>query len=352
LPNWLLARTFENKSKSQSPIMSPTNSKSIHSSPTNVNKDSLEATVRQLQDDLSKTKQQLIEQQTIYLQLESQHRQDAEEKTRMFTSSLMKIYKEFESLLKQSLVEQRDSCLKEFKALLDKHRFEQEEKLRQQFKDYEVKLVDLQEGIIKHTESEFEDMDIKVKKIVNGVLRDEQEKEKAKLKSSLDQIESKVKLDTEKYVQNYFKTQSELFKEQIKTGIQQEHLIHKDMINSKLEKLCKASEEKRRSANTLFARHLSGFNFFVDNAQKQLSILKEAHKDLFKNNETIDSYEDYLANSTSGDQLKQPTSSLSSLSLSAFSFSNANSNLANSSTTQNLFKFEPDQPDENLLDDV
>jgi hypothetical protein len=74
--------------------------------------------------------------------------------------------------------------------------------------------------------------------------------------------------------------------------VQQEHLIHKDLINSKLEKLWKHSEEKRRGTNILLNRHLSGLSFFIENAQKQMTILNQAHSDLLKNKEIVDYYGD------------------------------------------------------------
>ena len=45
-----------------------------------------------------------------------------------------------------------------------------------------------------------------------------------------------------------------------------------------------------RNANLLFTRHLSGLNFFIENAHKQLSVLNEAHLDMLKNRDTVDYY--------------------------------------------------------------
>ena len=145
------------------------------------------------------------------------------------------------------------------------------------------------------------------------------------------------------------------FKEQIKSGVMQEHLIHKDLINSKLEKLFKSSEEKRRMTNVLFSRHLGGLNFFVDNAHKQLTILKEAQKDLLKNKEIIDYFGDIgeKSDETSINN-KALMQSVSSLSLNdmAFNFNKLDSNSNKNSSRDNLFLNQAeDDPliDEDLL---
>jgi len=90
--------------------------------------------------------------------------------------------------------------------------------------------------------------------------------------------------------------------------VQQEHLIHKDLINTKLEKLFKSSEEKRRATNLLLSRHMSGLNFFIDSAHKQMGILNQAQADLLKNRETIDYYGDINNNVrlSGSDGSKQP----------------------------------------------
>ena len=126
---------------------------------------------------------------------------------------------------------------------------------------FETKLAEFQGSLIKHCESGFEDMEIKMKHAIDASLKDEFLGDKLKLKQKFEQLEKDLKVDME----------------QIKSGVMQEHLIHKDLINSKLEKIYKASEDKRRMNQLLFTRHLSGLNFFVDNAQKQLSILREVY---------------------------------------------------------------------------
>lgn len=120
-------------------------------------------------------------------------------------------------------------------------------------------------------------MEIKMKHAIDASLKDEFLGDKLKLKQRFEQLEKELKTDIDKHIQTYFRNQSETYKEQIKSGVMQEHLIHKDLINSKLEKLFKASEDKRRMNQLLFTRHLSGLNFFVDNAHKQLGILREVN---------------------------------------------------------------------------
>jgi Na+/phosphate symporter len=139
----------------------------------------------------------------------------------------------------------------------------------------------------------------------------------------------------------------------------QEHLIHKDLINNKLEKLFKSSEEKRRMTNILFARHMSGLNFFVDNAHKQLTILKDAQKDMLKNKEIIDYFgdtaekggddaHDTVSNSEKSIKkyLMQSVSSLSLTDL-ALNGNKADSNKNNS--RDNLFVHMPE--DDQLIDE-
>ena len=258
-----------------------------------------EITVRQLQEELSRAIEQLIDQQTSYLQLQTQHQQQSHEHTHLVT----KIYSDFQSLLKQSLLKQREVLMNDFKQALELQMQEQERKTAQLIKDaqrrhetqvseiFEQKLVEYQEQLIKHNESEYQDMEVKVKLMVSKMFKDEQDKERARLKQTVEMLEKDLKQATEKYVQNYFMSQSEFFKEQIKSGMLQERLIHKDLINNKLEKLFRDSEDKRRQANLLFARHVSSLHFFVANAEKQLGLLKEAQLDLFKNKKIVDYYD-------------------------------------------------------------
>lgn len=258
--------------------------------------------INHLQEELSKTKEALIDQQTSFLQLQAQHRQDLDEKTTSFNSSIVLVYKEFTGLLKQSLLQQREVCLKEFKTLLDKQSLEQEktfhrksEEMQKRYQDYysekfEAKLVDFQENLIKLNKSEFEDTEIKIKKVVQAMFKEEKLNEKQSLLAHLDRVKIELKQENEKSINQHFISHSESFKEQIKSGVMQEHLIHKDLINSKLEKLFKSSEEKRRHTNVLFQRHLGGLNFFISNANKQMGLLKEAHTDLLKNKYIVDFY--------------------------------------------------------------
>ena len=188
-----------------------------------------ESLIKHLQDELAKTKEQLIDQQTNFLQLQSQHRQDLEEKTNSFNSSITLVYKEFANLLKQGLLQQREICYKEFKALLDKQNAEQEKVFARKLEDmhakyeghfsdkFEKRLAEFQENLIKLNQSEYEDTELKIKKIVTSMFRDEQESEKLDLKQQLDQIKKELKQDTEKSVNQYFISHNEDFKVNLKT---------------------------------------------------------------------------------------------------------------------------------------
>jgi hypothetical protein len=317
-----------------------------------------------------------------------QHKLELDEKSTSFQKSINLIIKEFQNMnndLKESLKSefrvQHDQIKAEQERKLNERLTEMRSKIQQDLNEkFELRLADFQENLIRSYESEFEDMQLKVRQIISQSIRDEQTKETAQQKQVFDRIERDLKSETEKYAKNYFLSHGELLKEQIKSGLMQEHLI----LNSKLEKLFKASEEKRRKTNMLFARHMSGLNFFVDNAHKQLSILKECQKDLFKNRDLVEYYGDLEASGSSsfssalkndhnnnhndedGDNLTLNSSdSFFSLNIN----SNENNNIEHFKTAMknfsfskdNLFEFEDEnkQPfiqvktqDENLLNDV
>lgn len=298
--------------KSESKLLddlSAENLSTIHTSETTLNSDLL---VKQLQEELNVTKEHLLDQQTKYLQTQTKHRKEIDDTTNNFNNSV----KEFQVLMKQSLAQQRELLTHEFKVLLQQQAAEYELKMNQKIKDLkarheaeldrqlEDKLVNFQERMIVNQQSELQDIDVKIRKIVAQSVKEENLVEKARLKQNFEQIEKELKNEAEKHVQICFKNQSEVFKEQIKSGIQQEHLIHKDLINNKLEKLFRSSEEKRRATNLLFNRHMSGLNFFFDNARKQLGIINQAQNDLLKNRDIVDYYGDINnnnnSNSTSG----------------------------------------------------
>ncbi len=296
----------------------------------------------EIQEELFKTKEQLLDQQTSYIQMQTQHRQDLEEKNKLLNQSLSLVYREFQGTLKNALNEQRN----EFKQLLETQLNEQENRIRIRLKEvtlkiqseinekFEQKLVEFQENLIKQNESEFQDLEFKLKRLIDTSLKDERQK----LKQQIDKLEKDLKSETEKNVQSFYLSQSENLKEQIKSGVMQEHLIHRDLINNKLEKLFRSSEEKRRKTNQLLARHMSGFNFFIDNAHKQLSILRDAHSDLLKNKDIIDYY---------GDEASKPMSDLS--------ISSANTSvLTRKDLDQSYAEFQKEQyfADENLLEDL
>lgn len=269
----------------------------------------------EIQDELFKTKEQLLDQQTSYIQMQTQHRQELEERNKQFNQSLSLVYREFQSALKNALNEQRN----EFKQLLELQLNEQETRMKLRLKEltlkiqndmnekFEQKLVEFQENLIKQNESEFEDLEFKLKRLIDTSLKEERQK----LKQQIEKLEKDLKLETEKNVQSFYLGQSESLKEQIKAGVMQEHLIHRDLINNKLEKLFRSSEEKRRKTNQLLARHMSGFNFFIDNAHKQLSILRDAHSDLLKNKDIIDYYGDEASKSIGELSMSTPSSASS-----------------------------------------
>lgn len=225
-------------------------------------------TISQLQDELNHIKIQLIDQQT-------KHKKDLNDFQNVLNQSLAQQKNEFKQFLSQYASE-NDFKIKEIQA-------KQEKILSEKMED---KLVELQEKLLTHFQSDSDDLELKIRRVIENLRLEEQ----LKTKQTLDQIEKDLKIESEKIVQLQFKNQIELFKDQIKCTMQQEHLIHKDLINSKLEKLYKSSEEKRRNASLLFSSHLGGLNFFIENAHKQIQILNQAHNDLLKNKEIVDYY--------------------------------------------------------------
>lgn len=122
--------------------------------------------IKKLQDELSSVKEQLIDHQASYVQLQTHHRQELEERSLSFNHSISIVYKEFQTLLK----EHREQLNKDFKAQSDLMRAEQDRKLNEKVlsikndlnEKFENKLADFQENLIKHYESEFEDIEVKV----------------------------------------------------------------------------------------------------------------------------------------------------------------------------------------------
>lgn len=267
--------------------------------------------VKQLQEELSLTEEHLLDQQTKYLQTQTKHRQEIDDTTNNFNNAVL----EFQKLLKQGLTQQKEALTKQFKTQLDQQAIEYDLKLKQKLREVrerndaeittrlENKFAEFQDRMIMNYESDLQDLDVKVKRTVAQAVREENISEKGRLKQNFDAVEKEMKNETEKYVQICFMNQSETFKEQIKSGVQQEHLIHKDLINSKLEKLCKSSEDKRRETNLLFNRHMTGLNFFLDNAHKQMGIISQAQTDLLKNKDIIDYYGDINNNNVTVDPI-------------------------------------------------
>jgi hypothetical protein len=112
--------------------------------------------------------------------------------------------------------------------------------------------------------------------------------------------------------------------------------------------------------NILFARHMSGLNFFVDNAHKQLTILKEAQKDMLKNKEILDYFgdtgekgvgddaHDTVSNSEKSIK-KYLMQSVSSLSLTDLALNGNKSDSNKNNSRDNLFVNMPE--DDQLIDE-
>lgn len=213
LPEWLLNQSNNSISSTSSHFNpEPVN---IH-----INDSNNAETIRKLQNELSETKEHLIDQQTKYLQAQTKHRQEIDDTTTAFNNSI----KEFQIIMKQSLAKQRESCMKEFKVLLEQQANEYELKLKQRTREMYLKqegelnnkiestLTMFQERMALNYESDLQDMDVKIKKIVSQTIKEENLVEKSKLRQNFDHIEKELKVDMEKYVQNYFKAQSETFK--------------------------------------------------------------------------------------------------------------------------------------------
>lgn len=293
---------------------------------------------------MDRTKEQLLDQKTSFIQLQTQHRQESNQAN--------DIVKQFQLVMSQALSHQREMLSKEFRQAQHEQELNLIEKIREiniKFEQnlnekFECKLAEFQETLIKHYESEFEDLELKIKFLIDKQLKEVNVHEKEKLKHEFDSLEQSLRQSNDKQIQKFFHSQADLFKDQIKSTILQEHLIHKDLINSKLEKLFRTSEEKRRKTNILFARHVNSLNFFVENASKQMGILRDAHKDMLKNKELVDYYGDEVAaNSNSGSNSNYSLSNLVGLIDPKLKSSNEKS-----SSRDNLFEL---QDDENLIDE-
>lgn len=151
LPDWLISQNIA--------LLDRNNNKEITES----------QQIKKLQDELSSVKEQLIDHQASYVQLQTHHRQELEERSLSFNHSISIVYKEFQTLLK----EHREQLNKDFKAQSDLMRAEQDRKLNEKVlsikndlnEKFENKLADFQENLIKHYESEFEDIEVKVIKL-------------------------------------------------------------------------------------------------------------------------------------------------------------------------------------------
>ena len=297
-------------------------------------------TIESLQDELSRTKEHLLDQQMSYIQLQTEHRQELQSP---------RVLKQLQNIMNQAMNAQRESLRNEFQLKQDELKLNLIEKVKEVNKTFEkslsekfeCKLAEFQEKLIKHYESEFEDLELKIKFLIEKQIKEMNLNEKNKFKNEFVHFENELKQNNDKQMQKFFHSQADMFKDQVKSTILQEHLIHKDLINSKLEKLFRDSEEKRRKTNILFAKHMNGLNFFIENASKQMGILKEAQKDMLKNREIVDFYGD---SKTSVDS----NSNYSLSNYANFLEPSIKPNLEKSQSKENSFEFE-DEP--NLIDE-
>lgn len=89
--------------------------------------------IRFLQEELSRTKELLLDQQTNFLQLQTQHRQELEENT----NSANKNFKDFQSRFEKAIIEQREIMISEFR----NYQLEQESRFVKLFKEINEKLI-------------------------------------------------------------------------------------------------------------------------------------------------------------------------------------------------------------------
>ncbi|RNA39323.1 hypothetical protein BpHYR1_031887 [Brachionus plicatilis] len=330
-------KKIESDSRNKLPewILDQTKSVSLNSEDNN--------TIESLQDELSRTKEHLLDQQMSYIQLQAEHRQELDSP---------KALKQLQTFMNQALQAQHEALSKEFRqrqhdlelTLIEKVREINKKFEKNLSEKFECKLAEFQETLIKHYESEFEDLELKIKFLIEKQLKEMNIEEKKQFKNEFVSLEHQLKQNNDKQMQKFFQSQADMFRDQAKSTILQEHLIHKDLINSKLEKLFRDSEEKRRKTNILFAKHLNGLNFFIENAAKQMGILREAQKDMLKNKEIVDFF---------GDAGPSGSSAISNSNYSLSNFANfvdptLKSSFEQSQSKGNSFEFEDDP---NLIDE-
>lgn len=91
------------------------------------------------------------------------------------------------------------------------------------------------------------------------------------------------------------------FQEQIKSNIEQEMLILKDIVNKKLEKLIKGYEIKQKNSNYLYSRQLTNLTSFLDSAKTQIDLMQNHIKkqsELTSKNEISDDYDEDIDDET------------------------------------------------------
>jgi hypothetical protein len=124
LPEWLL----DTPPRSSTTDKSPNTSMNASTNSTNA-----ADMVKLLQEELSRTKELLLDQQTSYLQLQTQHRQELEETG----SSAGKTLKDFQGILEKALSKQREMMINEFK----NYQIEQETRILHILKEINIKFV-------------------------------------------------------------------------------------------------------------------------------------------------------------------------------------------------------------------
>jgi hypothetical protein len=253
-------------------------------------------TLQSLQNELKQTRHQL----TL---VQAKHQSELTQKMKEITSAFANTIKSMEAKFESRLSQQRIELEKEMTERLKKQSEEQEKNVLRMVNSQSVfdqstceanmsnklesQLVQHQEKLIKYTDSQLEDTEMKIKNVIGQMIQADYAKEKLNFKMNFEQLERKFKADLEKSNETIVLNQSEILAERLKSSVMQEHLILTDLIKKKLDQIQKNSDEKRKKSSRLYSQHLSGLQFFVDNAHKELSILKEAHIDL-KDKDLID----------------------------------------------------------------
>jgi hypothetical protein len=157
--------------------------------------------VKQLQEELHTTKMDLLDQQTKYLQIQTKHRQEIDDTTNNFNNTV----KEFQSLVRQSLAQQRELMSGEFKVLLERQASEYDARLGQKVQELQTKhnlemnihlenkFAEFQQRMIVSYESDLQDLDVKVRQTVAQSIKEEGLQEKSRVNQSIEGIEKNLR---------------------------------------------------------------------------------------------------------------------------------------------------------------